>query len=80
MAEPENDDSTAKPTPSAEVVTTRVNVAFPFSQIRVQEPSQSVAALSDLVRDLAELVAEVAPSAKAVELANRARDLADRLK
>ena len=79
MAEPSTDVSTTKPGPNAETVTTRVNVAFPFSNIRVQEPSEDVAALAVLVRELAELLADVAPGSKAVELEERARALVIRL-
>ena len=79
MAEPSTDVSTKKPGPNAETVTTRVNVAFPFSNIRVQEPSEDVAALAVLVRDLAELLAGVAPGSKAAELEERARALVTRL-
>ena len=79
MAEPSTDESaTTKPT-QKETVTTRVNVAFPFSNIRVQEPSEDVAALAVLVRELAELLADVAPGSKAVELEERARALVIRL-
>jgi hypothetical protein len=38
MGEPSTDVSAKKPDPNADIVTTRVNVAFPFSQIRIQEP------------------------------------------
>ena len=63
MAESNNDASKAEPTAS-DVVTTRVNIAFPFSQIRVQEPSEDLATLAALVRDVAELLTEVAPGSK----------------
>lgn len=80
MGTPTNDESTPKPTPNAEVVTTRVNVAFPFSQIRIEQPSEELAALADLIRDLADLLADIAPSSKAGELGKRAQELAARLK
>jgi hypothetical protein len=79
MVEPNDDASKTDPTPN-EVVTTRVNVAFPFSQIRVQEPSEDLAALAALVRELADLLADVAPDSKAQELGARARVLETRLK
>ena len=78
MAEPKSDASKAKPE-NGDFVTTRVNVAFPFSQIRVQEPSEDVAALAALVRDVAELLTDLAPGSKAQELEERARALAARL-
>ncbi len=80
MAEPNTDESTSKTTPDTEVVTTRVNVAFPFSQIKVQEPSEDLAALAALVQELADLVADVAPGSKAQQLGKRAHALATRLK
>ena len=80
MAEENSDASETKPTPNAEVVTTKVNVAFPFSQIKVQEPSEELAELAVLFCELADLVADLAPESKAPELANRARALATRLK
>jgi hypothetical protein len=78
MADPMSDGK-KKRAPQSENVTTRVNVAFPFSQIKVEQPSEDVAALAVLVRDLAELVAEVAPGAKGRELVQRSRALAVRL-
>jgi len=80
MAEPNGGDVTKKDSaPSAEVVTTRVNVAFPFSQLKVQEPSEDLAALAAFVRDIADLLAVGAPGSPAQELARRAQVLASRL-
>jgi len=78
MAEPTSDETT--PAARADVVTTRVNVAFPFSAIRVEQPSEDLAALAELVRDMTEVLMDVAPSAKADELAKRAQQLTVRLK
>ena len=80
IAAPGDDASKTRPSPHADVVTTRVNVAFPFSQIKVQEPSDDLAALAALVRDVADLLHEAAPVPKAQELAERAKTLAARLK
>ena len=80
MGEPSTDVSAKKPDPNADIVTTRVNVAFPFSQIRIQEPSEDLAALADLVRDLADLLADVAGGSQGAELRTRAQDLATRLR
>lgn len=80
MAEPSRDAPEAKPKPNGEVVTTKVNVAFPFSQIKVQEPSEELAELADLVCELVELLAEIAPESNALEVGKRARALATRLK
>ena len=78
MAEPKSDASKAKPE-NGDFVTTRVNVAFPFSQIKVEAPSEELTALAALVRELADVLAEVAPASKAQELAERAQALATRL-
>ena len=80
MAEENSEAPETKATPNAEVVTTKVNVAFPFSQIKVQEPSEELVELAALVGELADLVADVAPESKAPELAKRAQALAARLK
>lgn len=80
MAEQNRDASETKPTPNAEVVTTKVNVAFPFSQIKVEEPSEELAALAVLLCELADLLADIAPESKAPELAKRAQALVTRLK
>ena len=80
MSGPSTDASAKKPDSNADTVTTRVNVAFPFSQIRIQEPSEDLAALADLVRDLAELLADVAGGSRGAELQKRAQDLATRLR
>jgi hypothetical protein len=80
MAEDNREASETKPAPNAEVVTTKVNVAFPFSQIKVQEPSEELAELAVLFCELVELVAEIAPESNAPELGKRARALATRLK
>ena len=80
MAEENRDASETEPKPNADVVTTRVNVAFPFSQIKVQEPSEHLAELALLFCELADIVADTVPESKAAELAKRARALATRLK
>jgi hypothetical protein len=80
MADESSDLSETKATPNAEVVTTKVNVAFPFSQIKVQEPSDELVELATLVRELADVLADIAPESKAPDLATRARALATRLK
>jgi len=79
MAEANNAISKPKPKPTSELVTTRVNVAFPFAQIKVQEPSEDLAALAAVVSELADLVAEVLPGSSPRALRKRARALSARL-
>jgi hypothetical protein len=78
MAGPNNDGVKKKRAPDGDFVTTRVNVAFPFSQIKVQQPSEDVAALAMLVKELTDLVGEIAPGPKAKDLRQRAEVLATR--
>jgi|GEM_PF-3385047 len=61
--------------PAEVTSSTKVNVAFPFSQFKIQEPSDHLVALTALVADLARLVAETAPSPEADRLSRRAHDL-----
>lgn len=56
-----------------------VNVAFPFSQIKMEEPSRELAELASLVFDLVETMAEWVPEDHLEELGARARALRDRL-
>ena len=80
MTKPNSDDTTKpKESSHSDVVTTRVNVAFPFSQIKVQEPSEDLAELAKLVRAIADLLVDVAPGPKQQELAQQAQALAARM-
>ena len=58
----------------------RVNVALPFSQIKLQEPSKELAELAALVFDLVGTMAEWVPEDRLEELSSRARVLRDRLR
>jgi hypothetical protein len=76
----DNDEATEAKPKTSDVVTTKVNVAFPFSQIKVQEPSDELVELAALVSELADLAAEIAPESTAPDLATRAQALVARLK
>jgi hypothetical protein len=66
---------------SASVVNgTRVTVAFPFSNIALQEPTTELNALAAIVAELADLVAESDESSRAVDLRTRAAAIRDSLK
>ncbi|HVV37797.1 MAG TPA: hypothetical protein VHC63_14405 [Acidimicrobiales bacterium] len=54
---------------------TRINVAFPFSHIKVDEPSEEVRRLAALVADLAEAVAPLVADDIAAGLRRRAHEL-----
>ncbi len=58
----------------------RVNVAFPFSQIKVEEPSGELAELASLLYELVGTMAEWVPEDHLEELRTRARALRDRLR
>jgi hypothetical protein len=58
----------------------RVNVAFPFSQIKLEEPSKELAELAALLFDLVETMAEWVPEDRLDELRARAQALRDALR
>jgi hypothetical protein len=70
-------DSSAR-VPARVNSSTRVNVALPFSQFKIQEPSDHLLALTVLVEDLAGLVAKKVPGPEAEDLCRRAHELASR--
>jgi hypothetical protein len=59
---------------------TRINVALPFSQLKIQEPSGHVLALTALVEDLADLVTAAMPGPQAEALRRRAHELASQVR
>ena len=58
----------------------RVNVAFPFSQIKLQEPSQELADLAGLLVDLVAAMSQWVPEDQLEELRARAQALHERLR
>jgi hypothetical protein len=58
----------------------RMNIAFPFSQIKLEEPSRELAELAALVFDLVETMAEWVPEDRLEELRSRAQVLRDDLR
>ena len=67
-------------TPEKVTSTTKVNVAFPFSQVKIQEPSQQLIRLAERVKDLADFVAEKHPDGEGQWLVRRAEQLVDELR
>ena len=57
-----------------------MNVAFPFSQIKLEEPSQELADLAGLLFDLIVAMAEWVPEEQLEELRTRAQSLHERLR
>jgi hypothetical protein len=72
------DGEPGKRAPARVDSSTRVNVALPFSQLKIQEPSDHLRALTVLVEELANLVAEKVPGPEAEALRHRAHELASR--
>lgn len=71
-----------KPGEASRVIapSSRVNVAFPFSQIKLEEPSKELAELAALLFDLVETMAEWVPEDRLDELRARAQALRDALR
>jgi hypothetical protein len=57
-----------------------VNVAFPFSQIKLEEPSKELAELASLVFDLVGAMSEWVPEDRLEDLRARALILRDSLR
>ena len=70
----------ARKGPEVVAPSSRVNVAFPFSQIKLQEPSQELADLAAVVFDLVVALAEWVPEDQLEELRARAQALRERLR
>jgi hypothetical protein len=72
----------SKPRNASEIhaPSSRVNVAFPFSQIKLQEPSKELAELAALVFDLVGTMAEWIPEDQLEELRTRAQALVESLR
>lgn len=68
------------PPPARVDSSTRVNVAFPFSQVKIAEPSAHLIALTALVAELADLVAEALPGTQATDLRRRAHELTSKVR
>ena len=66
--------------PARVASSTRVNVAFPFSQVKIQEPADHFVALTALVEELAHLVAAAVPGPEAKVLRRRAHELASEVR
>lgn len=73
------DDRVSRRAPPRVDSSTHVNVALPFSQFKIQEPSDHLRALTALVEDLAGLVADAVPGPQAEALRRRAHELAGQI-
>jgi hypothetical protein len=65
--------------PATVVNGTRVTVAFPFSKIALQEPTDDLRDLAVLVADIADAVADAIGGDAAAALRRRAVELRDRM-
>ena len=70
----------AREAPGVVAPSSRVNIAFPFSQIKLEEPSKELAELAALVFDLVGTMAEWVPEDRLEELRARAQVLRDALR
>jgi hypothetical protein len=66
--------------PEMHAPSNRVNIAFPFSQIKVEEPSKELAELAALVFDLVGTMAEWVPEDRLEDLRVRAQALRETLR
>ncbi len=66
--------------PRVNAPSSRVNIAFPFSQIKLEEPSKELAELAALVFDLVGAMAEWVPEDRLDDLRSRAQVLRDALR
>jgi hypothetical protein len=57
----------------------RVNVAFPFSQVKIEGPGDHLVPLTALVEEPADLVAAAVPGPEVKVWRRRARELADQV-
>ena len=73
-------DRSPEDAPEVVAPSSRVNIAFPFSQIKVEEPSRELAELASLLFDLVGTMAEWVPEDQLEEMSARARALRDRLR
>ena len=67
------------PAPAASGPSSRVNIALPFSQIRLQEPSQELADVVSLLGDLLDALKDTLTAAQYEALAEQADSLRARL-
>jgi hypothetical protein len=77
-AETSDDAAPAPHGRGSEVHSSRVTIAFPFSQIKTQEPSEELAELAALLVEVIEAVQEACPGAALATLAERAEALRER--
>jgi len=80
MARAENgdhgDEGARRQAPARIISSPRVNVALPFSQLKIQQASDDLVSLTELVGELADLVAGAVPGPEAEALRRRAHELA----
>ena len=72
--------SGARRAPEKVLCATRVNVAFPFSSVKIHEPSEHLIELTALVRDMSLLLGDLAPGPDVERLSERAGDLLSKLR
>ena len=71
--------SARRSAPEVVAPTNRINVALPFSNLRVEESTKDLAELSGIVADLVAVVEATSPGPKVEELRERAEVMKSRL-
>ena len=74
------DATDAAKTPRVNAPSQRINVALPFSQIKLQEASAELRELADLVADLVEALSDSVPEHRLAPLRDKAEALRARLR
>lgn len=75
-------DATKAPDPSSGVhnATTRVTIAWPFSQIKLEEASADLTELAGLLSDVVEAISDLVPEDRLRPLRDRTESLRARLR
>ena len=78
--EKDKDKGKAQETPEVHTANTHVTIAWPFSQIKLQEASAELGELADLLSELVEALAGLVPEDRLGSLRERAEELRTRLR
>lgn len=76
----DKDAANAREESGVHTANTRVTIAWPFSQIKLQEASAELAELAGLLSELVDALADVVPEDRLAPLRQRTEDLRARLR
>lgn len=80
MTTDDSHDHVRRQAPPRVASSTRVNLAFPLSQIKIEEPGDHLVALAALVEELADVMARAVPGPETKALRRRAHELASQVR